>query len=203
MSCCITSEWTDAVIPLSSEGSDSWFKDKKYNLGLDFPNLPYLLDGDVKLTQTIAIMRYLGRKFGLSPSEADMNKGDLFEQYIVEVRMALGEVCYSSADKFEGMKADFLSKLALRVEEVGKFIGAGPYALGEKITYVDFLALEFLDCVAIFSPDHFKSGPVVDYINRMKNLPALKKFYESHDCTHKSYSINSPMAQWPGWPDKQ
>lgn len=30
---------------------DDWFKKDKFNLGLDFPNLPYLIDGDVKLTQ--------------------------------------------------------------------------------------------------------------------------------------------------------
>ena len=30
---------------------DAWFANKKQSLGLDFPNLPYLLDGDVKLTQ--------------------------------------------------------------------------------------------------------------------------------------------------------
>ena len=200
----IISEWTDATVPLTKEGQNSWFNEKKYNLGLDFPNLPYLIDGDVKLTQSLAIMRYLGRKFGLSPSEADIAKGDLFEQYLMEVKIGLARVCYTASPEiFEEKKADFLSKLPLRVEEVGKFIGDGPYALGEKITYVDFLALEFLDCLAIFSPEHFQSGPVVDYINRMKNLPALKKFFDSDDCTHKSYCIHGPQSQWPGWPNKQ
>jgi len=196
-------EWTDAAVPLTDEGMNSWFQEKKANLGLDFPNLPYLLDGDVKLTQSLAVIRYLGRKFGLSPSEADIAKGDVFEQYLVEVRTALSKAAYSSADKFEEMKAGFISKLPVRVEEVAKFIGAGPYALGDKITYVDFLALEYLECVAAFSPEHFESGPVVDYINRMKDLPALKKFYDSEDCTHKSYPFNGPMASWPGWPNKQ
>ncbi len=27
-----------------------WFEDDKKNLGIDFPNLPYLIDGDFKLT---------------------------------------------------------------------------------------------------------------------------------------------------------
>lgn len=29
---------------------DKWFEDDKKNLGLDFPNIPYLIDGDFKLT---------------------------------------------------------------------------------------------------------------------------------------------------------
>ena len=33
----------------------SCWLDVKFTLGLEFPNLPYLIDGDVKLTQTIAI----------------------------------------------------------------------------------------------------------------------------------------------------
>ena len=41
-----------------------WF-DIKYSLGFDFPNLPYFIDGDVKLTQTNAILRHISRKHGL------------------------------------------------------------------------------------------------------------------------------------------
>ncbi len=40
---------------------------EKYTLGLDFPNLPYYMEGDTKLTQTVAILRFLGRKHGMAP----------------------------------------------------------------------------------------------------------------------------------------
>ena len=33
-----------------------WF-DVKFTLGLEFPNLPYLMDGNIKITQTIAILQ--------------------------------------------------------------------------------------------------------------------------------------------------
>jgi len=41
---------------------DDWFNRDKYNLGLDFPNLPYLIDGNVKLTESETIMDYLIHK---------------------------------------------------------------------------------------------------------------------------------------------
>ena len=41
-----------------------WF-DHKFSYGLDFPNLPYYMDGQTKLTQTHAIMRYIARKHDL------------------------------------------------------------------------------------------------------------------------------------------
>jgi len=33
--------------------------------GFDFPNLPWMIDGDVKLTQSLAILKHLARKHGL------------------------------------------------------------------------------------------------------------------------------------------
>ena len=42
-----------------------WF-DVKYNLGMEFPNLPYLFDGDLKISETLAIIRYLANKYDKS-----------------------------------------------------------------------------------------------------------------------------------------
>ena len=41
-----------------------WLSDKP-NLGLDFPNIPYYIDGDLKISQSMAILKYLARKHGL------------------------------------------------------------------------------------------------------------------------------------------
>ena len=47
-------------------GQPEWGEDKEKNpLDLDFPNLPYYVDGDVKITQSNAILRHLGRQHGL------------------------------------------------------------------------------------------------------------------------------------------
>ena len=46
--------------------TDEWYS-VKFNLDLDFPNLPYYKDGDVKLTQSMAILRHLARKHGMAP----------------------------------------------------------------------------------------------------------------------------------------
>ena len=49
----------------------TWMKEIKPNLGLDFPNLPYYIDGDLKLTQSLAIIRYLGKKNGMYGTTAE------------------------------------------------------------------------------------------------------------------------------------
>ena len=33
-------------------------------MGLDFPNLPYLVDGDVRMTESAAIIKYICKKWG-------------------------------------------------------------------------------------------------------------------------------------------
>ena len=39
--------------------NDQWFEKDKKNLGLDFPNLPYLIDGDFKITESRAVNLYI------------------------------------------------------------------------------------------------------------------------------------------------
>ena len=41
---------------------DNWLN-VKFKLGFDFPNLPYLINGDFKLTESSAIIRYICAKY--------------------------------------------------------------------------------------------------------------------------------------------
>ena len=44
---------------------EDWFKRDKKELGLEFSYLPYYIDGNLKLSQSMAIIRHLGRKYNL------------------------------------------------------------------------------------------------------------------------------------------
>lgn len=41
---------------------EEWYS-KKETLGLDFPNLPYFMDGDFCMTESLAIHRYIADKW--------------------------------------------------------------------------------------------------------------------------------------------
>ncbi|KAH8041261.1 hypothetical protein HPB51_014409 [Rhipicephalus microplus] len=75
--------------PPPDYGVSAWLKDK-FTLGLTFPNLPYYIDEDVRLTQSLAILRYLGRKHDLAArNNREMAELDVIEQQARDLCLAL------------------------------------------------------------------------------------------------------------------
>jgi len=61
-----------------------WLNEKN-NLGMEFPNLPYLFDEDVKLTETLAIMKYIAKKWKpelLGRNAAEVGRVTMLEYYV-------------------------------------------------------------------------------------------------------------------------
>ncbi|XP_064139236.1 glutathione S-transferase Mu 1-like [Loxodonta africana] len=72
-----------------------WLKEK-FKLGLDFPNLPYLIDGPHKITQSNAILRYIARKHNLcGETEEEKIRVDILENQVVDFRNELASMCYN------------------------------------------------------------------------------------------------------------
>ena len=77
-----------------------WF-DKKHYLGLDFPNLPYLIDGDVRLSESKSIMKYLCRKYRpelLGRSAAEIATADMISRVHDDLHAKLGAHCFKGGD---------------------------------------------------------------------------------------------------------
>ena len=186
-------EWEDVVFPLDRV---KWSKCKP-QLGLELPNLPYLIDGDIKITQSIAIIRYLGRKYQLAPSnEAEQIRCDMAEQEIMDATTRQGMLCYNP--NMESLKAGYLDTLTDKLELLDSFLGKGPWLLGEKMTYVDFLYYELLDHIRTFSSDHFNSTKNINnFSKRFEALPFMRKWFDSDKYKEGSY-IYMPVATWHG-----
>nr|ABJ91394.1 glutathione S-transferase/GATA-1 fusion protein [Cloning vector pGATA] len=88
---------------------DKW-RNKKFELGLEFPNLPYYIDGDVKLTQSMAIIRYIADKHNmLGGCPKERAEISMLEGAVLDIRYGVSRIAYSK--DFETLKVDFLSKL--------------------------------------------------------------------------------------------
>ncbi|XP_037357373.1 glutathione S-transferase Mu 1-like isoform X2 [Talpa occidentalis] len=104
---------------------------EKFKLGLDFPNLPYLIDGAHRITQSNAIVRYIARKHDLcGETEEERIRVDLLENQVMDMRMHLGRTCYSP--DFEKLKPEFLEGLPEKMKHLSLFLGKRPWFAGDK-----------------------------------------------------------------------
>ncbi|XP_067951417.1 glutathione S-transferase Mu 7-like [Watersipora subatra] len=175
---------------------EEWLKDK-FNLGLDFPNLPYLIDGDLKMTETSAIYAYLGRKYALCGSTDEARvRNDMVYSVHVSHRSAFSAVVYNK--EFETLKGPFVESLPGRLESLSKFLGDHEYFAGSEIVYADFCVYDLLDMLNVFSPGCLdKYDNLKAFLARVESLPTVKKFLDS-DGYMKRGPFNGAIAQWGG-----
>nr|CAH0103004.1 unnamed protein product [Daphnia galeata] len=181
--------------PAPDYDSSEWLKDK-FNLGLDFPNCPYYIDGDVKLSQTFAILKYLGRKHNLAPkTEEEHIRVDLIEAEAEDMRTKWSTLCYHA--DFEKMKPEYVKNAPVKLKEISAFLGSHPYFAGQNITYIDFLIYELMDQNSQLIPGLLDEFPnLKEFHARIGGLEKVASYLSSDKCI--KYPFNGPMAQWGG-----
>ncbi|CAH1252023.1 GSTM3 [Branchiostoma lanceolatum] len=177
---------------------DCW-RSIKDNFGLAFPNLPYYIDGDLKLTHSMAIMRHLGRKNNLyGVSEEEQIRQDMLEQQVCDFRDAYYGLTYNAKD-FEKEKVDYLKELPKELRRFSSFLGEKSWFVSEKMTYCDFLVYEHLDQHRVLEPtclNGFKN--LEDFMDRFEALPKIAaylksdRFYVHPICNRRAKFSNEP-----------
>ncbi|KAF8785293.1 glutathione S-transferase Mu 1-like [Argiope bruennichi] len=177
-------------------GDRSTWEKVKFSLNLDFPNLPYYIDGNIRLTQSNTILRYLAGKYGLDGNtEEEKLRVSLAEQQITDFRDSFINVIYN--ENFEKLKPEFLPKVPAQLKLVENFLGNRKYLAGDTLTYVDFMAYDTLDFYLYLIPNVLADFPALkDYHLRIRNLPELQGYLKSS--TYTRWPIFSPVAQFGG-----
>lgn len=171
---------------------DDWLKEK-FTLGLDFPNIPYLIDGELRMTQSLAILRYLARKHNLMPRSDDAwLRVAVAEQQVNDMLWENVRLCYDPA--YDDAKKEAFLKTFYndRLPAFVKFLGDRKFIAGAELSYVDFLAYEWLDQHRTLWPEERavleKYTTIVEYLKTMENLPKFKAYLES-----------DKFFEWPVW----
>lgn len=174
---------------------DSWQNDK-FALNLDFPNLPYFIDDNVKMTQSTAILRYLARKHDLAgKTEEEKVRAELAEQQIIDFRTSMIRTCYNP--EFEKIKGEFVQSVPAQLKLFSAFLGERKFLAGDNVTYVDFMAYDTFDFYRLLIPSVLNDFPnLKEYEDRMENLPELQEYYQSS--TYKRWPIFGPVAFFGG-----
>nr|QGY73537.1 GST::BoNTA::GFPnb [synthetic construct] len=168
---------------------DKW-RNKKFELGLEFPNLPYYIDGDVKLTQSMAIIRYIADKHNmLGGCPKERAEISMLEGAVLDIRYGVSRIAYSK--DFETLKVDFLSKLPEMLKMFEDRLCHKTYLNGDHVTHPDFMLYDALDVVLYMDPMCLDAFPkLVCFKKRIEAIPQIDKYLKS-----------SKYIAWPlqGW----
>ncbi|ELW65350.1 Glutathione S-transferase Mu 1 [Tupaia chinensis] len=150
--------------------------------------LPYLIDGSHKITQSNAILRYIARKHNLcGETEEERIRVDMLHNQAVDTCDELARVCYSP---------DFyLAGLPDKLKLYSQFLGKRPWFAGDKITFVDFFTYDVLDIHRIFEPKCLDAFPnLKEFMSRFEGLKKISAYMKSSRFLPRP--VYSKMAVW-------
>ena len=183
--------------------ASQWFDVKKsdeFQKNFIFPNLPWLKDGDVYLTQSQTIFKYIARKFkmGQNLSDTEAWRVDLAMDQVGDMRMGFFFMLYDlPTHPFANRETFCKTSLQPQLVQLNRFIGDGTYLAGETLTYADFMTWEVLDHLVRFDETLFNG---LDNIKRFKAtfeaLPKVKAFMAGDK--FMVGPIVNKMASWGG-----
>ena len=161
---------------------------------MDFPNLPYISDGELKLSESIAIQMYIAQKYkpellGNNPREIALVSRLLYLTHDMFMSTMKSIV---NLDKAEWMAPVLHEKMLPLVRHLGQ----KDFLNGQQICVADFVFFEMIELLFKLQGDnawaHFPT--LQPYHVRITELPGMKEFYES-DKMVKSPFIPSFVAK--------
>ncbi|KAM4032679.1 glutathione S-transferase P 2-like [Anomaloglossus baeobatrachus] len=170
--------WTDDEVQMQDWAAG--VRDLKKNAV--FGQLPRFQDGDFELYQSCTILRYLGRKYGLSgSSQQEIANIEMINDGVEDLRMKY--YIFHFLEK-EPNKEKFLAELATQLgyfeRILSKNSNGSKFLVGDKISYADYNLLDTLQCVLDFSPTSLSAYPLLSgYIERLLKRPNIIEYLKT------------------------
>lgn len=175
--------------------------------GFDFPNLPFIEDGEVKISQTIAIMEYITSKHGTKEKLAQVPMYEFLYVFnsLYDFKQMVTMPCYRSKS-LDDLKMLFsLEKhsgrqIKLLLKGFTKRVGVKKFIFGNLPNSLDFFFAEFLEMLLLIWKElgvTYDEDVVVfleKYIKNILSIKEVKEYRESKKFIARPF--NNSMAIW-------
>ena len=166
--------------------NEAEWEEKKKTLNTNFPNLPYIKDGDFILTETNALGPYLAEKAGrldfLGNDIHERAQVRMLEGVLLDIRLACFAVLQlpKEANHRDALANHFLDNgpMTRKIRTLSEFLGEKEWFLGH-LTWADFM-LTFTArfcgamCYSLLGYSPFADFPnIVALMARVSNLPGI------------------------------
>ncbi|KAL7539839.1 hypothetical protein ACHAWF_006519 [Thalassiosira exigua] len=154
--------------------------DVKFDMGLAYPNLPYLKDGAYSLTESSAIHRYCARKWRpelLCHDDAEAyGRAEMAWGVVNDLKNFFTAKCYGG----DGDKKALAEVALPRFSAIAKELSENEFLAGDRLCCADFALVELVELMDFVSDGEiFKAYPSInEHRDRVFALPKLKEYYE-------------------------
>lgn len=159
---------------------EDWFGKDKSGLGIPFANLPYIIDGDFKLSESKAVVKYIIDRSGktelLGKNIQDQARVESIVSVLGDIRQHIGPLFWNK--DWQAALPAALEKAAPKLELLNQFYGEKKFAL-DYLTVADFQIAEFSYYVEKIAPELYAKNPFLARTRAaFEALPQIKKYYE-------------------------
>ena len=175
---------------------EEWLSVKE-TLGLELPNLPYFIDGEVKLTQTFAIAKYIANKYHkeyLGTTEAEKLAVWVMEGFYMDIKSIILSISYDphyNAHK----RAISVELITTQLTSLANHLHGKAFVAGEHLTYLDFFYLELLENLEDFEPGLLNSVNEEVYSRYLRHVKAQHRVRDFENRAPRM-TYNNKVASW-------
>eukprot|EP01017_Pseudomicrothorax_dubius_P036905 TRINITY_DN5344_c0_g1_i1.p1 TRINITY_DN5344_c0_g1~~TRINITY_DN5344_c0_g1_i1.p1 ORF type:complete len:224 (-),score=69.54 TRINITY_DN5344_c0_g1_i1:166-837(-) len=161
-------------------------------------NLPFIVDGDVVLTESQAIGYYLCQR-----AKRDELLGRDKAQ-VLKIRVIFGvceELVLAAMQSFALQTVDqvFPVRVHPRIKDLGKYINKEGFAAGD-LTIVDFFLYETITLIQFLDKTILELAPnLKDYMRRFEEIPEVKEYQASPRFRAKKFIVPPREALYLRW----
>ena len=157
-----------------------WTEQDKNSLGIEFPNLPYIIDGDFKLTECKAIAVYICDKW--CPALMGSNPGE--RANIIMMQQVLSDQVFSwlMLAFQQDDRQVVIDKCISTFPPIAEHLGSKNFMQGNDITMIDFYMFDLVETILELCQDEriYTTHPALPaFMDRMRALPTLAAYMNS------------------------